>query len=140
MNKKNLLRGICTYLFNQLGRGHTECVYHKALIAELQACPLVQRVEFEKQVPITYTDSYNGHTYTVGSCRVDILYVDVVTEETVLVELKVATSNVGSGAYHQTAKYIRLLKDLDVRVDRAYLINFKQSCSDTEELEFVQVQ
>lgn len=114
------LRPACLEVLRQLGCGHAECVYHKALAIELQNHPNVKHLETEKHVPIVYTAA--NHTHTVGSCRVDLIYTEVDTQKRVLVELKATASSAGAGGTHQVEKYVRLLG----RVDEAYLVNFKQ--------------
>ena len=126
----DILLPLCKHVLGQLGQGHTECVYHKALTAELNASPLFTEIEVEKNLPIMYRNSYSGHEHTVGICRVDIMYWDLRIGKRVLVELKASSTPLGLAVVHQINKYRRLLNEQVV----AYAVNFNQGKHPTVEL------
>ena len=66
-------------IYNELGSGHSESVYHKALEFELSR----NNIEFNSEVviPIYYKDHYVGF----GRC-------DIFIEKTIIVELKAVSS------------------------------------------------
>jgi len=132
-----MLSKLCERVFQTLGPGHSECVYQKALITELHESPDYREVEIEKHVPILYECN---HTYTLGSCRIDILCYDVANKRRVLIELKVLTGPVSYTVHQQVAKYVRLLEATGVHVDEAYVVNFKQSNTEMGELEFLRTK
>lgn len=125
---------ICQRVFRLLGRGHTESVYHKALLAELNASPLFERVESEIHVPVTYEDSYLNFRHTVGTCRIDVMYTDVSRHKEVLLELKAQPATILHGnnknaTEEQVRKYLRCLQVTahGRSVDVAVVVNFRQA-------------
>lgn len=69
---ENVLIGIAKDIYNTLGRGYPECVYHKAFEVELRLRQIP--FESEKIVPIVYKN------VQVGYGRADIVLNDTIIE------------------------------------------------------------
>lgn len=124
---------ICNRVYRQLGNAHNECVYQKALIAELWNHG-AQSVEFEKHVPVFYTDIRNVK-HTVGTERVDILlrYTHEKVPRTCVMELKATTSPIRQAVeVQQLKKYHYALTELGISCDDFYIVNFSQGMNKTE--------
>ena len=100
--------GAAYEVFNQLGFGFLESVYHKAMILELAKYDL--KVESEKPLNVFYDDQ------VVGDFNVDLF-----VENTVLVELK-SVQNLAKGHEVQLVNYLNGL-----RKEIGLLINFGPS-------------
>ena len=100
--------GAAYEVFNQLGFGFLESVYHKAMIIELAKYDL--KVESEKPLNVFYDDQ------VVGDFNVDLF-----VENTVLVELK-SVQNLVKGHEVQLVNYLNGL-----RKEIGLLINFGPS-------------
>ena len=100
--------GAAYEVFNQLGFGFLESVYHKAMIIELAKYDL--KVESEKPLNVFYDDQ------VVGDFNVDLF-----VENTVLVELK-SVQNLAKGHEVQLVNYLNGL-----RKEIGLLINFGPS-------------
>jgi hypothetical protein len=102
-------------------------VYQKALVAELWNHG-AKTVEFEKNVPVFYTDT-RGVQHTVGSERIDILlrYVHDDQARTCLMELKATASAIRNQVeVQQLRKYHHALQQMHIVCDDFYIINFSQ--------------
>ena len=124
---------LCNRIYQQLGVAHDECVYQKALIAELWNHGATS-IEGEKNVPVFYEDS-KGVLHTIGSERIDILmrYTMDDKPKICLLELKATTSTIRQQVeVQQLKKYHQALKHLNVHCDEMYVINFTQNTSNTE--------
>ena len=95
------LTDAATRVLNQLGPMHRECVYAKALAAELAARG--HHVSVEHPVVVSYTAS-DGYACVVATERADI-----VVDTKVVVEVKVAHS-VSDAAMLQAGRYATTLK------------------------------
>jgi len=118
---------ICNRVYKTLGNAHNECVYQKALIAELWNHG-AKTIEFEKHVPVFYTDSC-GVQHTVGSERIDILlrYAIENVPRTCLIELKATSSGIRHQVeVQQLKKYHYALKQMGIICDDFYIVNFSQ--------------
>jgi hypothetical protein len=124
---------ICNRVYKRLGNAHNECVYQKALIAELWNHG-AHTVEFEKHVPVFYTDSRDVQ-HTVGSERIDILFRYKHEKDTkiCLMELKATTSAIRNQVeVQQLKKYHNTLKHMGIVCDEFYIINFSQGMGKDE--------
>jgi len=96
---------IVNTIYNELGPGYNECVYHKAMEVMLRK----QGVQYESEriVPIVF----QGHT--IGNVRSDII-----VEGEIVLEFKSVRALTDAAAL-QTRNYLRLTK-----LSLGYLINF----------------
>ena len=100
--------GAAYQVYNQLGFGFLESVYHKAMLIELAKYAL--KVESEKPLNVYYDDQL------VGEFNADIF-----VEDTVVVELK-SVQNIAKGHEVQIVNYLNGL-----RKEIGLLINFGPS-------------
>lgn len=99
------LKNISKKIFEKLGPGYSERIYHNAFEVELRLAGI--QYETEKILPVIY----EGHT--VGNLRADL----VVAGRTI-VELK-STTKLKDEFRNQVRNYIRL-----TGLDSGYLVNF----------------
>jgi GxxExxY protein len=97
-------------IYNELGEGYEECVYHKAFQIALRLTNI--DYEYKPKIPVLYKG------YTVGEQEIDLL-IRIPTEK-IIIELK-STEGLVEDDKAQLHRYIRLLK-----VDKGLLINFTQ--------------
>tara|TARA_R110002074_G_scaffold276009_1_gene447420 strand:+ start:25 stop:420 length:396 start_codon:yes stop_codon:yes gene_type:complete len=71
--------GIAQHVYNTLGHGHSEAVYHRAMEVGLRKRGI--KYDTEKVVPIRYDD------HVVGHCRFDL-----VINDSMIIELKAISS------------------------------------------------
>ena len=110
------LEGMATKIYESLGPGYNECVYHRAfeVLLRKECVPY----ETERIVPIVF----EGHA--IGNLRVDLI-----VEDTYIVELK-ALAKLNESAKTQTKNYMKL-----TGLTSALLVNFPQgSCSERPEI------
>jgi len=123
MALKALIHNTCDRVYRQLGPGHNECVYQKALLLELYNSGATS-VESEKNVPVFYVDTRNVQ-HTVGTERIDLLA--RFQNETILMEIKAHTSGIREHMeVPQLKKYVASLKSLSVHPSIACVVNFSQ--------------
>ena len=124
---------LCNSIYQQLGVAHNECVYQKALVAELWNHG-AKSVESEKNVPVFYEDTL-GVLHTIGTERIDILMRyknDEDVTKICLIELKATTSTIRHQVeVQQLKKYHHALKHLNIHCDEMYVINFTQNTANT---------
>lgn len=114
------IRMLAQRAFVQLGSGHSEYVYHRALELEFRCHGF--RYEAEKHLPVVYVDSC-GHRNTIADARIDfVLRLD---DKAILVELKAVNAKPRPQDLAQLRKYARLL--LPESVAQGLLINFPQA-------------
>lgn len=133
-------------VFQQLGPGHSEKIYHKALGYELASNKF--NITNEYHVPIKYLDS-NGIEHILESERIDIFihdYPDIYNEidsdnlnnKNIILELKAISKTIQDQEKNQVKKYIRQLNNLKFKY--GIVINFPQSFSKPkQEIEFIVV-
>ena len=99
------MKEIAKKIYETLGPGYSECVYHRAfeVMLRMRGVPY----ETERIVPIVF----EGHT--IGNLRVDLI-----VGGTCIVELK-AISKLNEAAKIQTRNYLKL-----TGLTEAFLINF----------------
>ena len=123
MALKALIQNTCDRVYRQLGPGHNECVYQKALLLELYNHGATS-VESEKNVPVFYVDTRNV-THTVGTERIDLLA--RFQDESVLIEIKAHTSGIREHVeIPQLRKYVASLNKLGIHLTVSCVINFSQ--------------
>ena len=101
-------------VFQTLGPGYSETIYHKALSQELGACSVSH--EMERVIPVTYNN------IQVGTVRADI-----VIEATMVVELK-AVAKITPAHLNQAERYGQLLG-----LSKIIVINFP--CTESADVE-----
>tara|TARA_Y100000389_G_C17303016_1_gene433947 strand:- start:175 stop:603 length:429 start_codon:yes stop_codon:yes gene_type:complete len=124
---------ICNRVYKTLGTAHNECVYQKALIAELWNHG-AESIEFEKHIPVFYVDTKNVQ-HTVGMERIDLLvrYRDQKISKACLIELKATTSPIRNQVeVQQLKKYHNALKFMNIYCNDFYIINFCQGVVKSE--------
>ena len=108
----NKIKKIAKDVFNELGSGHSESVYQKAMEVGLR----LEKIPYENQriVPIFYKK------YNVGQEIPDII-VNEGNNGKVIVELKAVSSKLSLKEEVQVRKYMEVLG-----IDKGVLINFLQ--------------
>ena len=96
---------IAQEIYNELGPGHRECVYHRAFEMELRnrGTPY----ECEVVIPIFYKGQFLSH-----------MRLDLVVDKNIIVELK-AIKNIKDEEVQQLKRYLKA-----TQFDEGYLINF----------------
>ena len=89
-----VIKEIAENVYMELGSGHSESVYARALCIGLQKQAI--SLEAEKVFPLTYLNEY------IGFCRPDII-----VEKTIVIEVK-CLSQIGLTQRHQLLRYLRL--------------------------------
>lgn len=100
-----LVRTLAQKIYNRLGPGYSESVYHNAMEVELRAHGIPY--ETERIIPI----EYEGHI--IGNLRADIII-----DKKTIIELK-STRSLNEAARIQANQYMKLLG-----LTEAVLINF----------------
>ena len=117
---------------NQIGLGHAECVYQKAMSLLLQDQNINHFCEFNVPIPF----QINNQKYNIGNERIDFLIYD--SDKNVhIVELKAITGSILTKNMVQTqlmpSSYTQLLKYIQLKpvanITKGYVINFRQSSS-----------
>lgn len=107
--KKRLLNA-SSRVFSELGPHHSEAVYQRALIAELQASNAWSlSITSEVSLPIYYTPSTSKSPIVVGFCRLDVV-ITCQNETRIVLELKGSTNQPKKTA-SQVHKYKRILEE-----------------------------
>ena len=116
---ENVLIGIAKDIYNTLGRGYPECVYHKAFEVELRLRQIP--FESEKIVPIVYKN------VQVGYGRADIVLDDIILE---------FKSLVGPPRLPEMEQINHYMRHLDIQ--KGIIINFGQpSMNQRETVDYV---
>lgn len=115
-----------------LGIGHSESIYHKALFYELSLHNL--SMDSERNLNVQYIDS-KGHKHIVGSERIDIFIHHNVShmKDNIILELKAIPRSFSDKDIFQITKYFRELKKENTTYQCGILINFNQSNSKNED-------
>lgn len=110
---KKCLQGLCTTVFEALGKQQTEGAYQRALETELK----LRGVAVEKEVPIDIM--YRG--VKIGSRRLDLLLTLLGDKSQAIIEMKAVKtiSKAGNTYAHQIEYYMDVF-----RVEHGFLINF----------------
>jgi len=123
MNLENFLREKSQRIYEQIGSGYPECVYHTCLMRELSK--VYPNTEREKHISVIYTDA-GGQAITVSNMRIDLF----ITHNglSYIVELKSTMKpNITCIEKNQVYRYIDMLqKNYHINVAESYIINFPQ--------------
>ena len=125
----------CKRVFQSLGLGHTERVYHKALVYELNC--LNFNIDTEMNIVVKYEDS-QGKIHNLESLRIDIFIHDL----NIILELKAIQRKIQPQEIAQIKKYFNVLNKDNINVDYGIIINFPQP-SNKEiigEIEYLKVE
>jgi|TARA_B110001469_G_C9335449_1_gene178352 GxxExxY protein len=109
----------CKRVYTCLGCGHSEKIYHKALIYEL-GC-LNYNIDTEKNIIVKYIDSH-GYSHNLESERIDIF----IHKYNIILELKAIQKPIQQQEINQIKKYFNELNKLKEPVYYGLIINFPQ--------------
>ena len=117
-------------VFSSLGVGHTERIYHKALVYELNC--LNYNIDTEMNIVVKYVDSHNK-THNLESIRIDIFIHGL----NIILELKAIHRKIQPQEIAQIKKYFNVLNNEQRRnkVDYGLIINFPQPSTKEASLE-----
>lgn len=116
-------------VYKQLGPGHSESTYQKALAHELHIYGLT--LDLERALPITYTDS-NMNVHYITSDRIDVFIHNNTkyNEGNIILELKAnKNKEVQDTEIIQLKKYFRQLEKEKTEYSYGLIINFPQPSS-----------
>ena len=120
-------------VFSELGIGHNERVYHKALIYELNCHNI--HIDTEMNLVVKYMDS-QGNNHCLESVRIDIF----LHKHNIILELKAIQRKIQNQEIAQIKKYFNILNKENVKVPYGIIINFPQPSSNKEvltEIEYI---
>lgn len=107
-------------IFDNLGRGYPECVYHKAFECELRLNGI--NYESEKIIPILYKN-----------CQVGYGRADIVINNEIIVEFKSVVNAPRATEIEQLKHYMRYLQ-----ISKGIIVNFGQpSSSQRDSIDFL---
>ena len=106
---------ICNNVFNSLGKGFNECIYHKAILVDLYKTNY--KIETKKIIPI----DYNG--VNVGYVESDVIVYDKNTNIMIIIELKAQTIDLSYKEKFQVQKY---MNNIENKNTIGLVINFSQ--------------
>jgi len=120
----------CKRVFKSLGIGHTERIYHKALVYELNC--LNYNIDTEMNIIVKYKDS-QGKLHNLESVRIDIFIHDL----NIILELKAIHRKIQPQEIAQIKKYFNVLnkEQRSNKVDYGLIINFPQPSTKEASLE-----
>lgn len=107
-------------VLTELGVGHNERIYHKALVHEL-GC-LGFNIDTEMHIVVKYVDSKN-HCHHLESLRVDIF----IHTYNIILELKAISKKIQEQEKIQIKKYFNILNKEKREVKYGIIINFPQT-------------
>lgn len=107
-------------VYQQLGPGHTEFIYHRAIECELRTNNI--KYETEKRVLITY-QTQDCIQYNLGEERIDLYLPECKT----IIELKAIINVPKETEIAQIYKYHRELKKVGTDIKYGLIINFPQA-------------
>ena len=123
---------IAKHVYTQLGAGHSEYIYHRAMEIELRNNNI--SYEFEKRVSIIYKDT-KGNINTLADERIDLYihkyinkYDNIILESNydIIIELKAVINEPKELEINQLYKYKKQLNNVNVFPKYGILINFPQ--------------
>lgn len=126
---KDFIYTISTKIYQQLGTGHSESIYQKALQAELHCQGF--RIDTEYHLSVKYIDT-KGNAHSVASERIDIfIHQDDNSmlnnkEYPIILELKATTKIPGITETEQVRKYLREFKKKGMNIPYGIVVNFPQ--------------
>lgn len=117
MSIKELVRQCAQSVYNSLGSGHSEAIYHAAMEVELRLYGL----RYSTKSPISLT--YRGHT--VGWCIADLILHRDAPHQDIVVELKATTYvNITVCVFSLRFTNVQLIFHLDMLLDLLKKRNF----------------
>ena len=119
------IKNSCIRVFNELGSGHNEKIYHKALKYELDCLGICS--DMERHINVCYQDS-KGNKHCIETERID-LYVFGKDTKDIIVELKAISRGIQEPEKLQIRKYFRELKKEGIDLDTGIIVNFPQPTS-----------
>ena len=105
---------ICNNVFNSLGKGFNECIYHKAILVDLYKTEY--KIETKKIIPIDYKG------VNVGYVESDIIVYDEKNNIMIIIELKAQTNDLSYKEKFQVQKYMNNIEKNTIGL----VINFSQ--------------
>ena len=106
---------ICNNVFNSLGKGFNECIYHKAILVDLYKTNY--KIETKKIIPIDYKG------VNVGYVESDIIAYDEKNNIMIIIELKAQTNELSYKEKFQVQKYMNNIENENTI---GLVINFSQ--------------
>ena len=94
---------ICNNVFNTLGKGFNECIYHKAILVDLYKTEY--KIETKKIIPIDYKG------VNVGYVESDIIVYDEKKNIMIIIELKAQTNDLSYKEKFQVQKYMNNIEN-----------------------------
>ena len=113
-------------VYSELGIGHSESIYQKGLLYELNHCNL--SVDIERNIDVIYKDT-KGYTRVLGSERIDLFIHNNKTfnEGNIILELKATPKCIVDKEIFQLKKYFRECKKNKIDYGYGIIINFPQA-------------
>ena len=114
---------ICNNVFNTLGKGFNECIYHKAILVDLYKTEF--NIETEKIIPILFNNICVGHVKT-----------DIIVESDdllIIIELKALDRDINYKEEIQIKKYIKHINKQKNMM--GLIINFSQKNNESLEVQ-----
>jgi GxxExxY protein len=105
---------IANNVFEILGKGFVESIYHKAMLVDLYELGYV--IETKKIIPIEY------NSVNVGYVESDIIVYDITNNITIIIELKSQDKDLNHKEILQVQKYMRNIEKKSIGL----VINFPQ--------------
>jgi len=121
---KNDLNAACDSIIDQLGPGHTETVYNKALVAMIRSKGYL--VEHEKTFLVSIVD-FKGVRHTVSHMKADVI-VYATTKSVILLELKCSDKASECNGGEQLNRYKLALQHEGIDLVACYLVTFPRYC------------
>tara|TARA_B100001093_G_C26221535_1_gene756330 strand:- start:95 stop:511 length:417 start_codon:yes stop_codon:yes gene_type:complete len=109
-------------VFANLGTGHSESTYHKALSQELNAIGIHHCCE--RNLTITYEDS-RGNVTHLNTERIDVFVFG--DPNPMVLELKAIPGELGNKEIAQITKYAVQLRKENIIIKNSLIINFPQA-------------
>jgi GxxExxY protein len=106
-------------VFESLGPGHNERIYHKALIYELNCLGII--IDTEMNIIVKYEDTL-GNTHHLETERIDIF----IHTHNIILELKAIQKDIQAQEKCQLKKYFNELNKMNRIVHYGIIINFRQ--------------
>ena len=124
VNRKiiSLIIDISNNVFNSLGKGFNECIYHKAILVDLYKTKY--QIETKKIIPIEYND------VNVGYVESDVIVYDLENNRMIIIELKAQTNDLSYKEKFQVQKYMNHINNINHTIEKkniiGLVINFSQ--------------
>ena len=119
-----LIKNSSQEIYNQLGSGHNEKIYHKALKYELDCLNI--NTDMERHVNVSYKDS-KGKIHFLESERIDLYMFG--NNYDIILELKAISGQITEKEIEQIKKYFRELKKENKKIGYGIILNFTQPTS-----------